>query len=87
MSRTCAHLRAPGSVPGLGSEAPPTQARGPAHSHTPSPSPPVYLQCQELSPQLLLCSLLTQLFSSVVEKLGTELVSDWLLGLGGEGVA
>lgn len=71
----------------LGSDAPPRQARRPAHSHTPPPAPPEYLQRHKLSPQLLLCSLLTQLFSSIVEKLGTELVSDWLMGLGGEGVA
>lgn len=70
----------------FGSDAPPTQARGPAHSQAPPTAPPTYLQCQKLSPQLLICSLLTQLFSSIVEKLGTERVSAWLTGLGGEDV-
>lgn len=55
-----------------------------AHSH--APVPPKYLQLHKLSPELLLRSLLTQLFPSVVEKLRTEIVSAWLKGLGVEGI-
>lgn len=67
------------SVPGLKADTPPTYARCPAHS--PAMVPPKYLQRHKLSPELLLRSLLTQLFPSIVEKLGTELVSVWLKGL------
>lgn len=38
-------------------------------------APPKYLQRYELSPELLLRSLLTPLFSSIVEKLETGPVS------------
>lgn len=47
----------------------------PLPAHGPAQAPPKYLQCRKLSSQSLLCSLLTQLFSSIVEKLGTEFVS------------
>lgn len=43
-------------------------------AHSPAPVPPKYLQRHKLSSELLLCSLLTQLFPSIVEKLGTELM-------------
>lgn len=58
----------------------PTCARSPAHS--PALVPPKYLQRHKLSPELLLRSLLTQLFPSIVEKLGTEVMRTWLKGLG-----
>lgn len=46
----------------------------PCSAHSPALVPPKYLQRHKLSSELLLRSLLTQLFPSIVEKLGTELM-------------
>lgn len=43
-------------------------------------APPKHLQRQQLSLQLLLRALLTQLFTSIVEKLGVELCEEGVYG-------